>query len=319
MRNFKQAGMTLMELMISMAIGVFLLGGVTVAYLAMRTTTAETIALSEMQQNGRMALSLLTTDIQQAGFRGMLRTFNTNVIAPAPFAADCNAGLNGGSFPQNGLGEFPVIWGRTLAVAGGAIGCVNNAVANSDILQIKRATGPALPDPLPAGALDASQFYLEASASEGNIFAGNAGPLGIAQAEIWPYRHHVYFVTTENVDGIAVPVLARMELINNNGPQMQRAMLLDGIERIRFAFGADMNNDNQIDGYLDANNMPAALWQADTKVMAVRVNVLVRASRPDNDYQNTNSYDLGDGVLFTPNDNFRRMLFSSTVHITNRR
>ncbi|HEY9042151.1 MAG TPA: pilus assembly protein PilW, partial [Rheinheimera sp.] len=62
--------MTLMELIISMVIGIFLLGGITVAYLAMRTTTVETVALSEMQQNGRMALSLLTADIQLAGFKG---------------------------------------------------------------------------------------------------------------------------------------------------------------------------------------------------------------------------------------------------------
>lgn len=319
MRYIKQAGLTLVELMISLAIGVFLLGGVTAAYLAMRTATVETVAMSEMQQNGRMALSMLTTDIQQAGFRGMLPTFNTNTSAPAPFAGDCNAGLNGGSFPQDGLGEFPVIWGRTLAVAGGAIACINNAVADSDILQIKRATGPALPDPLPAGALDARQYYLEASGSEGNIFAGNIGPVGIAQAEIWPYRHHVYFVTTEVVDGVAVPVLARMELVNNGGPQMQQALLLDGIERISFAFGADMNGDNQIDGYIASDNMPAALWQADTDIIAVRVNVLVRATRPDNDYINANTYDLGGGNVFTPNDSFRRMLFSSTVHIANRR
>lgn len=313
MQNIKQAGLTLVELMISMAIGVFLLGGVTAAYLAMRSTTTETIALSEMQQNGRMALSLLSADIQQAGFRGMLPEFTSDMTAPAPFAADCSWGLNGGSFPQAGLGNFPPIWGRTLAGAGAAIGCVAGAVANSDIIQIKRAAAPAV---LPA-ALQNDRFYLESNANQGIIFPGTAAVAGLTLGEIWPYLHHVYFVTNEVFDGQTIPVLSRMELRNNGGPAMVQTMLLDGIERVRFHYGVDLNDDAVIDSYLTANNMPAALWQADAKVLAVKVFVLARATRPDVNYQNNNSYDLGDGVAFVPDDNFRRMLFSTTVSLLN--
>lgn len=311
MRYTKQAGLTLMELMISMAIGVFLLGGITAAYIAMRSTTTETVALSEMQQNGRMALSMLAADIQQAGFRGMLPTLSSNTTAPAPFANDCNWGLNGGSFPQPALGNFPAIWGRTMVAAGGAIGCVANAVANSDIIQIKRATGPAV------AALQNDRFYLESNANEGVIFPGAVAAAGLNMGEIWPYLHHVYFVTNEVFDGQTIPVLSRMELRNAGGPQMQQNMLLDGIERIRFFYGVDLNGDTVIDSYLAANNMPAALWQADTNVRAVKVVVLARATRPDVNYTNTNSYDLGDGVAFAPNDNFRRMLFSTTISLLN--
>ncbi|MEO3878161.1 PilW family protein [Rheinheimera fenheensis] len=313
MRYIKQAGLTLVELMISLAIGVFLLGGITAAYIAMRTTTAETVALSEVQQNGRMAISLLTADIQQAGFRGMLPEFHANTAAPAPFAGDCTWGLNGGSFPQAGLGNFPAVWGRTLVAGGNAMGCVVAAVANSDVIQIKRGAGPAI---APAG-IQADRFYLESSMSQGVIFPGTAAAPGLNQGEIWPYLHHVYFVTTEQFDGQAVPVLSRMELRNNGGPTMTQTMMLDGIERIRFYYGVDLNDDQVIDSYLAANAMPAALWQADTKVLAVRVFVLARATRPDSDFVNNSSYDLGDGVAFAPNDNFRRMLFSTTVNIAN--
>lgn len=311
MRYTKQAGLTLMELMISMVIGVFLLGGITAAYIAMRSTTTETVALSEMQQNGRMALSMLAADIQQAGFSGMLPTLSNNTTAPAPFANDCNWGLNGGSFPQAALGNFPPIWGRTMVAGGGAIGCVANAVANSDIIQIKRATGPAV------AALQNDRFYLESNAIEGVIFPGTAAAAGLDMGEIWPYLHHVYFVTNEVFDGQTIPVLSRMELRNAGGPQMQQNMLLDGIERIRFFYGVDLNDDTVIDSYLAANNMPAALWQVDTNVRAVKVVVLARATRPDVNYTNTNSYDLGDGVAFAPNDNFRRMLFSTTISLMN--
>ena len=313
MRYTKQAGLTLMELMISLAIGVFLLGGITAAYIAMRSTTTETVALSEMQQNGRMALSMLTTDIQQSGFRGMLPKFSSDTTAPAPFGNDCSWGLNGGSFPQAGLGNFPPIWGRTLVGGGAAMGCIANAVTDSDIIQIKRSASPAVV----AAALQNDRYYLESNASQGVIFPGTAAAAGLNLGEIWPYLHHVYFITTEVFDGQAVPVLSRMELRNAGGPQMQQTMLLDGIERIRFYYGVDLNDDAVIDSYLAANNMPAALWQADTRVRAVKVFVLARATRADVNYTNTNSYDLGDGVAFAPNDNFRRMLFSTTISLMN--
>lgn len=313
MRYTRQAGLTLVELMISLAIGVFLLGGIAAAYIAMRTTTAETVALSEVQQNGRMAISLLTADIQQAGFRGMLPEFSDSTTAPVPFAGDCSWGLNGGSFPQAALGNFPTIWGRTLPLGGAAMGCIANAVAESDVIQIKRGAGPAV---VPAG-IQAGRYYLETNATQGNIFPGTVAAAGFTLGEIWPYLHHVYFVTSEVFDGQAIPVLARMELRNNGGPTMVQTMMLDGIERIRFYYGVDLNDDNVIDSYLAANDMPAVLWQADTKVLAVKVFVLARATRPDNNFQDNNSYDLGDGVAFVPDDNFRRMLFSTTVNLTN--
>ena len=306
-----QRGFTLMEVMISLAIGVFLLGGVTAAYLAMRSATTETVSISEIQQNGRMAIALLSADIQQAGFSGMLSDLGSITAAPAAFAGDCNSGLNGGSFPQAASGNFPSIWGVTMAAAGNVMGCVVNAAADSDVIQVKRGGGP----PVVAGAMQANRFYLESNSAQGAIFPGTAAAPGFNLGEIWSYFHHVYYVTTEVFDGNAIPVLARMELVNNGGPVMQQNMLLDGIERIRFYYGIDSNDDNVVDSYIAPNNMPATLWQANAQLKAVKIYVLARASRPDVNYQNLNTYDLGDGVAFTPQDNFRRLLFSTTVSI----
>jgi len=87
-----------------------------------------------------------------------------------------------------------------------------------------------------------------------------------------------------------------------------------------------IDNDTNIDDkgvvnmFLSAGNMTQALWNnaANTKIIAVKVYVLARSILPDNDYTNTNTYRLGD-VEFTPNDNYRRMLFTSTVTLFNAR
>lgn len=313
MKLKRQAGLTLIEVIISLSIGVFLLGGVTAAYLAMRTTTTETVTMSELQQNGRMAIDLLAADIQQAGFRGMLPNFHSNqVTAPAFAGTDCSWGLNGGSFPVAGAGNFPVMWGASLNSAS-TLGCISDANTNSDVIQIKRATGPALAAPF---ALQANRFYLEASGSQGIIFPGTAAPTGLDSAEVWPYQHNVYYITNETFGGVTVPVLARMQLINDGGPSMQRTLLLDGVERIRFYFGTDTDNDNEIDSYVSAANMPNVLWQANIKVLAVKIVVLARSTKSDKKYTNDNVYDLGDGIDYKPGDNFRRMVFSTTVKIT---
>ncbi|WP_274620351.1 PilW family protein [Colwellia maritima] len=66
--------------------------------------------------------------------------------------------------------------------------------------------------------------------------------------------------------------------------------------------------------------MNDALWDnaGGSRIIAVKVYVLARNILPDNDYTNNNTYQLGD-LPMTFNDNYRRLLFSSTVTLYNAR
>ncbi|NOT10419.1 MAG: prepilin-type N-terminal cleavage/methylation domain-containing protein [Methylococcaceae bacterium] len=65
-----QLGMTLIEIMIALLIGAFLLGGVLQIFIGTKQTYRMQEGLSRLQENGRFALDFLAKDIRMAGFIG---------------------------------------------------------------------------------------------------------------------------------------------------------------------------------------------------------------------------------------------------------
>ena len=61
----RQAGFTLIEMMISLFIGGLILGGVMFTYIGMKTTTKSTMAIGELQESGRLAINIMQRDIEQ--------------------------------------------------------------------------------------------------------------------------------------------------------------------------------------------------------------------------------------------------------------
>jgi type IV pilus assembly protein PilW len=90
--------------------------------------------------------------------------------------------------------------------------------------------------------------------------------------------------------------------------------IIDGIEMIRFMYGVDVNGDGNVDSYLNAASISENVW--DNSILTIKMFVLTRNIRPDRKYTNTNTYQIGD-LIFPVNDNYRRLLFSSTVTLYN--
>ena len=61
-------GFTLAELMIAVLIGLFLTAGLLTLVQAMKRTTASQSGLSQLQDNERMAMSLIANVVQSAGY-----------------------------------------------------------------------------------------------------------------------------------------------------------------------------------------------------------------------------------------------------------
>jgi type IV pilus assembly protein PilW len=84
-----QAGMTLIEIMIALLIGAFLIGGVLEIFINSRQTYRMQENLSRLQENGRFALDFLAHDIRMAGYRECL-TFTV----PTPITGTNDTGLD---------------------------------------------------------------------------------------------------------------------------------------------------------------------------------------------------------------------------------
>ena len=309
----RQQGFSLIELFISLAVGLFLFAGVLSVFVGMRTTSSETSSYGNMQETGRFALSVLTDDLMRQGFWGDIATsLSANELTAIPAAPgnECQGGgLNNGTFPGN-LGHFRTIWGRTATTAS-PISCVDDAKLQSDILQIKRVVST----PVANAARTADRYYLVANSSGGQIIDGGDALPTINNSRIWEYQHHVYYVSEQTLGGLTYPVLNRAILVN----EMDDEPLIDGVEMVKFMYGVDVDNDAVVDTYVSANNMTQAFWdnEFDSRIRAVKVYVLVRDIEPDPNYTNNVVYQLGDTTLDAFEDNYRRMLFSSTVTLFN--
>jgi len=316
-RKKQQYGFSLIEIFVALAVGLFLFAGVMSIFVGMRTTTGETSDYGELQENGRFAVSLLTDDLLRQSFwgdySGTLDRASLQAVPDAP-TNDCSGdGVNNATFPV-AVGHFRALWGDTVTTAN-IMDCITDARVGSntlkdysDVIQIKRVIAN------PATAFTAGSYYLTTNVNIGTILNG-AADATLNNARSWEYQHHVYYVREDSQGSEKVPVLMQGRLVNSS---MRFEPIIDGIEIIRFMYGVDTDSDGIVNAFVSADNMTNEDWnnEANRQILAVKVYVLVRNILPDVKYTNTNTYTLGD-LDVTFNDNYRRLLFSSTVTLYN--
>ena len=104
-RHPKQRGFTLVETLIGLTIGIFLLFGVASVFSQSRQTYNYQLAQAGQQGNERLSAVILTTALEQAGFAPMnaINIVNRTASFPgdaddslAPIAGSTCAGLTGG-------------------------------------------------------------------------------------------------------------------------------------------------------------------------------------------------------------------------------
>lgn len=315
-----QRGFTLLEVFIALVIGLVIFAGVLSVFVGMKTTTTETSAYGELQENGRFALSVLSEDLLRQDFwgdyTGVIDFASIQPVPAAPIGECVGAGGNNGTFPQ-AAGHFRTLWGQTVIGASILSGCRTDAKLGSDILQLKRVVARPL-GLVPGNTAPAGSYYFIGNTNNGNFFAPGTVP-NITNARVWQYQHHIYYVIDEAQGTNAVPVLMQGQLAGT----LAFAPIIDGIEMIRFEYGIDTESDSTVAGYgivnayVPAANMTDNLWDnAGSRIISVKIYVLARAIQPDNKYVNKNTYKIG-GFNYTVNDNYRRLLFTSTVSLYN--
>src|SRR6056297_3249343 len=96
-RMNKNSGMTLIELLVAMVIGLVLLGGVYVSFVSSTTTNSMNEQLSRMQENGRFAMQLMTRTVRSVGYQGCggIGVTVENVIREQDYAFDFEESLFG--------------------------------------------------------------------------------------------------------------------------------------------------------------------------------------------------------------------------------
>ncbi|GAB3281119.1 PilW family protein [Parahaliea aestuarii] len=314
-------GLSLIELMIAMTLGLLLLSGLILVYLESRRQALLEAEGARLQQSGRYALSLLQHELTMAGFFG-------GWPEPGLLAADAGApgcgGLAGWALaPEPALDLIADIQGEARrSVHGHDLGCLptgSGAIAQAtDVLVIKRSAAQATLEngAFAAGisAAEASQWYLRIGhggaawryVGEGENFPAvdRAPASGVSYWEVYA---SIFFIRPWSQPGDGVPTLCVERLSANSVGPVE--CLVDGVEDLQLSIGIDSNGDGSAERFTD-NPDAVELQRART----ARVALLLRSLAPVPGHRR--SLEEGDGGGLDQ-DGYLRRWFSGTVNLHN--
>jgi type IV pilus assembly protein PilW len=331
-----QHGISLVEMMVALVIGLFLIGGVVQVYLTNQSTYRFAEAVSRIQENGRFALDMIAQDLRMGRFWGCTfydpddTTNLTNSLDPAgvdydPLMHDFitrgaiegseNDGLNGSDGlivrgikssqasvrqPYNSPTSEDVHISATASLEAGDIVMLSNC-EGADIFQVS-AIG---------ASTSADQIALSHTTvgKPGNVNAvacaagGNAHCLSRtygADAMVSELQTVIYSIAT---GATGEPALWRSE----NGINEE---LIDGVAEMQILYGIDTDNDGSVNRYLDS----VAVADMNT-VGAIRIMLLLQSA---NDFvvEQPQTYILNDNTV-TSADRRLRQVFSATIGLRN--
>jgi type IV pilus assembly protein PilW len=316
-----ESGMTLIELMVALAIGMFLMIGAMTVFVQSRTTFKVTESLSRLQENARFALEALEADVRMAqywGFvsRGELIIGRRDPTQPAGMGpANCgnNWTINLNQAVEGTNNSY------TWACAGQA-----PVETNSDTLVVRHAGDDLVTPPNPAG-----QLAIVSSRFNGTLFNVAATPAGYdvagGRAQIHRLMVNGYYVRRASA-ALPFPALRRQTLRADGTIGDEEVM--GGVEDMQVQFGIDTDppggaNRGSIDRYVNPNdpiiNPLNAAFDPNVEILAVRVWLRVRAELPENGFVDQANYVYADQNVPAIGDNFRRVLVSKTIYLRNTR
>ena len=333
--NWRQAGFSIIEMMISIVLGLVILAALTTFFVTTSVNRTEMERSTRQIENGRYAIDTLREDIVLAGFYADMQplaipTWTTNPVCPAAIADLGFAATPAYTAP------LPV-WG--YADGAGVPGCITDLAPNTDVLVVHRFNSePVTPTQAaagtPSGHPASSQWYIQVSQCVEDLTppapfivgAGNstfnlrnqkcAGP-----SDVWRLREEVYYVRTCSVtcpsDGI--PTLVRKELNIGGGSTMEDQPLVEGIQGFRVDYGVDNNNDGLADAWKRCDTTTPCTTAEWGNVVAAKLYVLARSLEASPTFTDTKTYSMGlSGAVGPFNDQFKRHVYTAQVTIPNK-
>ena len=346
-----QAGMSLIELMIAVAIGLALLAGLSSLYVSTSKARSEFNKTSEQVENGRYALQSIMRDIEMAGFygRSSLPVTTASYALPDP-CATAPASMGFSTTPALTV-PLPV-YGPSLAAT--VPPCLATTLPNmqtgAEVLTVSYVSGSVTATP------SGSEYYLQRSSCETDsvsmVYSKSASAFTLhnkaavaggacstsTSAELRKYVERSYYVATCDVctgaGADTTPTLKMAEFVNG---AVQVSSLVTGIEDVHYSYGVDLDNNGSPDCYVDNPSdigaVPAACtaaaaaasytWTASAtanwaNVTAVRVNLLSRNLDNTASWTDTRTYDLGRAAVNGPyGDHFKRHVYGTVARIWN--
>jgi type IV pilus assembly protein PilW len=332
-------GFTLVEVLVAVAIGLFLLIGLIGLLVSNVRSRAELDKSVRQIESGRYALQQLSDDFQHAGYIGAPAPIGFSQILPTACPGSV-AAL--GYVPQTSPGSSTVPLPIQAPAAAPACLSTANVKAGPAIIIVSRVSTTSTT----VAAKTAAETYLQVSNCSTDTLPfrvgdGSTGTFDLKQKDCTTAEllrkvvQHVYFVSTCDVCGTdTIPTLKMAEYRNG---AMSIVPLAEGIENLQLDYGVDLDGDGSPDCYVSnpaappiaesnacAAVVPGYDWTADiarnwSNVMTARVHVLARSTATSAGWSDTRTYDMGlaAGTVTAANDGYKRHVYSAIVRLNN--
>lgn len=305
-KNYRQQGFSLVELMTALLIGLLLMGGLSTMFVTTKRNYTAQDSMARLQENGRIALQILSREIRAAGYYGCANTADsiTNTLnggASSFGRYSTDVPLQGAESTESGGTLLP----GAVALPAGAVsdaislryadsenafqlnGQMNTSAAAlpieegsasgirvGDILFISDCTSAAVFQVTTPAAACSDGTLCEATTLVHNKGAGDPGnstqKLGKqfdTDAKVMKFVQVTYYIAPGTS---GQPALWRSEMGN-------AVELIDGIEAMEILYGIDTNADGSPNQYIKAGSA-SLITEADWKnVKSVRVGIVARA------------------------------------------
>jgi type IV pilus assembly protein PilW len=335
-----QAGVSLVELMVALVLGLFLIFGAVTVYQQSRTAFRTNEAVARMQEAARLALDVLEADIRMANYWGLSNQSEYIVnravplaSLPEPFTSAQGPNINscGGADSNWAINLDDYLDGSNNSYGLNTTSCpsVGTASTTADTLVVRRG-GEAQP-----ATLELNRIYVQSSRIQGTLFVPTGGCTNPMLAACIPADYappasqtrelvvHAYYVSNQSTLRTDVPALRRKRFVNVNAGAVGDAVIdeeiVPGIEDFQVRLGVDTDGaepDGSLnaDSYVNPGSVPAG-----ADVVSATVWLRVRAEDRDFSHVDGAAYNYAGISVAAPGDNYRRIVVSKTIQLRNSR
>lgn len=339
-----QRGLSLIELMISITIGLLILVALSGMFINQSKTRVELDKSNRMIDNGRYALELLSNNLRVAGFYDNYGPVGTPAALynPCDITAltDATGNIDILNLHVQGYNAATATSQVTSPPCGSAFNTTGNSnycsptyttgsnctlKAGSDILVVRRAS-TAIAAIAASGTtyFQVSMCQTDTSAPPHNyqiVMAPAVSPVSFGSmrkrdcataSDLRPFLVLTYFVSPSNNvsnGGDGIPTLKQIDQYGTVTP------LVEGIEYMQFDYGVDDSGDGATDRYTDCSACTPADW---SNIVAVRINIVARNQEETKGWSDSKIYALGlAGTVGPFNNTFKRHAYTQLVRLIN--
>jgi type IV pilus assembly protein PilW len=321
--------MTLIELMVALSIGSFLMIGAMKVFMESRAAYRINEAVARLEENARYVFDVIEPDIRMANYWG---------LAARSYSIENRAGPEDAASPLAAAGDCGTNWSIDVehAVAasnngyGFACSAYGTAMGTADTLVIRRVATPVVSSPA------ANTLYIRSSrGAAAALFQGPDLPAGFTEdgSESHALVVNGYYVDQSSSvfdsDGNPLPSLRRKTLQSGaGGPTIRDEEVLPGVEDLQIQFGVDTDTSgaagrgivdryvNPDDAILDESD---AAYNPEAEILAVRIWLRLRADLAERGLAVNPGFTYADQDTGAFDDDFRRMVISKTIYLRNER